>query len=77
MLALVFHFANGLWTAAITWGLTISKQAQQRWGYACAAIGVALAAAGMTAVIGFSTLDPAKAKSVESALSARASLVER
>jgi succinate dehydrogenase / fumarate reductase, cytochrome b subunit len=77
VLALVFHFANGLWTAAITWGLTISKQAQQRWGYACAAIGFALAAAGMTAVVGFSTLDPAKAKSVEAALSAGASHAER
>jgi len=64
----VFHFANGLWTAAITWGLTISKQAQQRWGYACAAIGLSLAAAGLTAVVGFATLDVAKAKEIESKL---------
>jgi succinate dehydrogenase / fumarate reductase cytochrome b subunit len=63
--ALVYHFANGLWTAAITWGLTISKQAQQRWGYVCAGIGVALAAAGLTAVVGFATLDTAKAKDIE------------
>jgi len=77
VLALVFHFANGLWTAAITWGLTISKQAQQRWGYACAGIGAALAAAGLTAVVGFTTLDPAYAKSVEDKLAARASPAER
>ena len=68
VLALVFHFANGLWTAAITWGLTISKQAQQRWGYACAAIGFALAAAGMTAVVGFATLDTDEAREVEDRL---------
>jgi succinate dehydrogenase / fumarate reductase cytochrome b subunit len=36
---LVFHFANGLWTAAITWGLTISEQAQKRWGVVCAGLG--------------------------------------
>lgn len=65
VLALVYHFANGLWTAAITWGLTISKQAQQRWGYVCAGVGIALAGAGLAAVVGFSTLDPAKAAEVE------------
>jgi len=68
--ALIYHFANGLWTAAITWGLTISKQAQQRWGYVCAAIGVSLAAAGLTAIVGFATLDVAKAKDIESKLAA-------
>jgi len=70
VLALVFHFANGLWTAAITWGLTISKQAQQRWGYVCAGIGIALAAAGMTAVVGFATLSVERAREVELRLEA-------
>ena len=73
MLALVFHFANGLWTAAITWGLTISRQAQQRWGYVCAGIGVALAGAGVSAVVGFATLDPDAAKEIESKMRATAS----
>lgn len=67
--ALVFHFANGLWTAAITWGLTISRQAQQRWGAVCAAIGIGLGAAGLTAVAGFAGLDVAKAQEVEAKLS--------
>ena len=40
----VYHFANGLWTAAITWGLTISEQAQRRWGYVCIVLGLALTA---------------------------------
>ena len=66
--ALVYHFANGLWTAAITWGLTISTQAQKRWGYVCAAIGLSLAAAGLTAVVGFAKLDVAKATDLESKL---------
>jgi succinate dehydrogenase / fumarate reductase cytochrome b subunit len=71
--ALVFHFANGLWTAAITWGLTISKQAQQRWGAVCAAIGLGLGAAGMTAVVGFATLDVDTAQRTEAAIAASAS----
>jgi succinate dehydrogenase / fumarate reductase cytochrome b subunit len=66
--ALVFHFANGLWTAAITWGLTISRQAQQRWGAVCAVIGLGLGAAGLTAVAGFAGLNVAKAKEVEAQL---------
>lgn len=38
----VFHFANGLWTAAITWGLTLTVAAQKRWGYVCLLVGVTL-----------------------------------
>ena len=64
---LVFHLANGLWTAAITWGLTISRQAQRRWGYACAGIGAALMAAAWSAVIGFATLDYGAARAAEDA----------
>jgi succinate dehydrogenase / fumarate reductase cytochrome b subunit len=63
--SLVFHFANGLWTAAITWGLTISLAAQRRWGYACAGLGAGLMVMGWAAAIGFATLDPAEAKATE------------
>lgn len=63
---LVFHFANGLWTAAITWGLTISAKAQQRWGYVCAGLGTALMAMAWMGVIGFALLDPSKAAAIES-----------
>ena len=35
ILASCFHLANGFWTAAITWGLTISKGAQRRFGFVC------------------------------------------
>lgn len=68
VLSLVYHFANGLWTAAITWGLTVTRQAQSRWGYVCTAVGLGLAAAGITAILGFATLDPAKAREAELAL---------
>jgi succinate dehydrogenase / fumarate reductase cytochrome b subunit len=65
VLAIVFHFANGLWTAGITWGLTLSAGAMKRWGQVCASIGIVLALAGVMAVYGFSTLDIAAAKEIE------------
>lgn len=68
VLALVYHFANGLWTAAITWGLTISTGAQRRWGQVCTAIGIGLAIAATAAVVGFATLDPDEARAVEDRL---------
>ncbi len=52
VLSVVFHWANGLWTAAITWGVTISKGAQRRWGFMCAGLGVALTAFFLAAMVG-------------------------
>jgi succinate dehydrogenase / fumarate reductase cytochrome b subunit len=65
VLALVFHFANGLWTAAITWGVTVSVAAQKRWGQVCTLVGLSLAGAAIASVFGFATLDPAKAQVIE------------
>jgi succinate dehydrogenase / fumarate reductase, cytochrome b subunit len=70
VLSIVFHFANGLWTAAITWGLTISVGAQRRWGYICTAIGLGLGGAAVAAVVGFATLNVEKAQAVERRLQA-------
>jgi succinate dehydrogenase / fumarate reductase, cytochrome b subunit len=64
---LVFHFANGLWTAAITWGLTVSRGAQRRWGYVCAGLGTAMMGLAWAAVLGFALLDPAEARRHEEA----------
>ncbi|MFA6045015.1 MAG: hypothetical protein WC718_08530 [Phycisphaerales bacterium] len=62
---LVFHFANGLWTSAITWGLTISEKAQKRWGVACLGVGASLMAMAWAAIFGFAFLDYNKAKQAE------------
>jgi succinate dehydrogenase / fumarate reductase cytochrome b subunit len=51
ILASCFHLANGFWTAAITWGLTISKSSQRRWGYACMGLFLLTFVAGMTALV--------------------------
>jgi succinate dehydrogenase / fumarate reductase cytochrome b subunit len=59
ILASCYHLANGFWTAAITWGLTISKGAQKRWGLVCAGLFVVIFVAGMLALIKGAALDPA------------------
>ncbi|HLP84042.1 MAG TPA: hypothetical protein VK157_06805, partial [Phycisphaerales bacterium] len=65
---LVFHFANGLWTAAITWGLTISRKAQQRWGVACAGLGAALMLMAWSSLIAAVLTNPNDARKVEQKL---------
>ena len=62
---LVFHFANGLWTSAITWGLTISEKAQKRWGVVCAGLGLGLMVAAWSAFFGVLLLDHDQAKAIE------------
>ncbi|EMI40678.1 succinate dehydrogenase cytochrome b558 subunit [Rhodopirellula sp. SWK7] len=47
--ATVFHLANGLWTAGITWGLWISPAAQERATKVCVAFGVLLTVIGTAA----------------------------
>ncbi len=54
-LSVVYHWSNGLWTAAITWGVTITPAAQKRWNMVCTAMGVALAIFTVGAVIGANT----------------------
>ncbi|MCA9272939.1 MAG: hypothetical protein KDA31_07840 [Phycisphaerales bacterium] len=63
--ASVYHLANGLWTAAITWGLTISESAQRRWGYVCAGLGAGLMLMAWSSLIGFLLLDVNHARAVE------------
>lgn len=50
--SVVYHWSNGLWTAAITWGLTISDQAQRRWGYVCIGLFVMLSVFSGGAIYG-------------------------
>jgi len=45
-----FHLANGFWAAAIAWGLTVSKKAQQRWGFVCIGLFLFTTGCGFTAL---------------------------
>jgi succinate dehydrogenase/fumarate reductase cytochrome b subunit len=44
--AAAFHFANGLWSLAVHWGLLIGRRAQRAASWATAAVGLALLALG-------------------------------
>ena len=57
ILASCYHLANGFWTAAITWGLTISKGAQRRWGLACAGLFVLTFVCGIAALVASVRMD--------------------
>jgi succinate dehydrogenase / fumarate reductase cytochrome b subunit len=57
ILASCYHLANGFWTAAITWGLTISNCAQRRWGFVCAGLFAVTFIAGMIALIASANLN--------------------
>jgi succinate dehydrogenase / fumarate reductase cytochrome b subunit len=56
VLSSVYHFANGIWTFLITWGITVGPQAQRRAGWVCAAIGVVLGLAGLGSLRGFGNM---------------------
>ena len=57
VLCAVFHFANGVWTFLITWGITIGPRAQTGAGYFCGIIGIVLGLFGMGALIRLKTMD--------------------
>ena len=52
VLSCVYHLANGIWTMGITWGVWTTPSAQRRATWVCLTFGLALAAVGMSALIG-------------------------
>ena len=58
VLACVYHFANGLWTMGITWGVWTSARAQRWATIPCAAIGVFLSVVGIAAIVGMAQAKP-------------------
>jgi succinate dehydrogenase / fumarate reductase cytochrome b subunit len=58
ILASCYHLANGFWTAAITWGLTVSAKSIRRWGYVCCGIFAFTLLCGMTALVALVHMGP-------------------
>ncbi len=56
VLSVIYHWSNGLWTAAITWGVTITDQAQRRWAWLCGGLFAALFVFSAAAFVGALTL---------------------
>jgi succinate dehydrogenase / fumarate reductase cytochrome b subunit len=50
ILAACYHTANGFWTAAVSWGLTISAGGQRRWGWICTVVFCGMLIAGSIAL---------------------------
>jgi len=65
VLSAVFHFANGLWTLGITWGIWTSPAAMQRANVISIVVGLGLAAAGLGALGGLRAVDVDQARAVE------------
>lgn len=57
VVASCYHFANGIWTFLITWGVTVGPRSQRVAGFACLAFGIGLTITGLVAVRGFKTFD--------------------
>lgn len=53
VLAAAFHFANGLWTFLIVWGVTVSEKSQRLASYACYSVGVLIVIFGIDSLRGF------------------------
>jgi succinate dehydrogenase / fumarate reductase cytochrome b subunit len=53
--AAVYHASNGLWSAAIAWGLLETPASQQRWEWVCLTIGSLLAILGTLGWLAFSS----------------------
>lgn len=67
MLSVVFHFANGLWSLGITWGIWTSPAAMRRANVVSIVVGLALAAAGLGSLGGFQRIDMDEARATEKA----------
>ncbi|MEX0791823.1 MAG: succinate dehydrogenase cytochrome b558 subunit [Pirellulaceae bacterium] len=57
VLATVYHFANGIFTMGITWGVWISPQAQERAKWASTVFGAVLAVVGLSSIIGLQRME--------------------
>ncbi|ODA40277.1 succinate dehydrogenase [Desulfosporosinus sp. BG] len=49
----IFHFVNGLWAFAITWGITVGPHSQKMWLYSLAAVFMLLSAIGLADISAF------------------------
>ena len=65
VLSCVYHFANGIWTAGITWGVWTSRAAQRRASYVVLAFGIGLGIVALSALTGMTRVDIHEAQQVE------------
>lgn len=49
----IFHFANGLWSFAVSWGITVTPRSQRISSYVSMVVFVALSYVGISAILAF------------------------
>jgi len=67
VIATVFHLFNGIWTALITWGITVGKRSQRIMGYVCTVLGIIIGVVGLSAVWGFGSFPTGHADTAHTA----------
>jgi succinate dehydrogenase / fumarate reductase cytochrome b subunit len=65
IISTVYHFANGLWSLGITWGLWTSPAAMRRANWLSLIVGLGLGGAGLGALVGMRSIDVDKAREIE------------
>jgi succinate dehydrogenase / fumarate reductase cytochrome b subunit len=53
IISAIFHFANGLWSFAVSWGLTVSPRSQKIMTYVSLIVFVVLSYIGISAIFAF------------------------
>lgn len=53
VISTIFHFSNGLWSFAVSWGLTITPRSQQIATYVTIIIFIALSVVGVSTIFAF------------------------
>ena len=57
VISCVYHFANGLWTMGITWGVWVSPKAQALASKFCMGLGFVIGVIGLSAIVGLWNVD--------------------
>jgi len=65
VIACTFHFANGIWTAGITWGVWLTPKSQRRASIACSLFGVFIGMAGLSSLVAVKNTDIEEAAKIE------------
>ena len=53
LFAAIFHFANGLWSFCVSWGITVSPRSQKISTYVTMVVFVVLSIIGIRAILAF------------------------
>jgi succinate dehydrogenase / fumarate reductase, cytochrome b subunit len=65
VIAIGYHFANGLWTFGLRWGIWTSVKAMRRASMICLLVGIGIISEGLVALYSFNRLNIEEARQIE------------